>query len=281
MVRATWGAVHQRAPLPSTELIPPCSLAASTQAFLGVLQLLQKGNPLSLMQQYGELYRLLAADGYASWLDYLLDQASGATQSVCSQLVACSRTVLQLGLAAPSGCESWLCPALRARVTLSVVFGPQPTPRSYRQVIKATDNPLARAAAAGKPTQHLHAAAAHDLDQLQQLAVTEKTLASWVKDTAFGLSGEWLDAATSLAPAAPEQQPESVHKQLLAVAEPPPTLAAPLSTAQRAGLRAELASKWRWSEGVEVRMSRLAVLVVLCSCFRAVSRCGCTPPMRP
>lgn len=174
--------------------------------------------------------------------------------------------MLQLGPAAPSGCEPWLCPALRARVTLSVVFGPQPQPCPYRQVIKATDNPLARAAAAGKPTEHLHAAAAHDLDQLQQLAVAEKTLASWVKDTAFGLSGEWLEAATRLAPAAPEQQPESVHKQLLA-AEPPPTLAAPLSTAQRAGLRTELASKWRWSEGVEVRMSRLAVPVSLCSCF--------------
>ncbi len=56
---------------------PLCPLpCARPQAFLGVLQLLQKGNPLSLVQQYGELYRLLAADGYASWLDYLLDQAS-------------------------------------------------------------------------------------------------------------------------------------------------------------------------------------------------------------
>lgn len=122
-------------------------------------------------------------------------------------------------------------------------------------MIKGTDNPLARAAAAGKPTQHLHAAAARDLDQLQQLAVTERTLATWVKDTAFGLNGEWLDAACSLAPAAPEHAPEPVHKALLA-AEPLPTLAAPLSAAQRAGLRAELASKWRWSEGVEVRLLR-------------------------
>ena len=57
---------------------PLCPLpCARPQAFLGVLQLLQKGNPLSLVQQYGELYRLLAADGYSSWLDYLLDQASG------------------------------------------------------------------------------------------------------------------------------------------------------------------------------------------------------------
>lgn len=53
----------------------PCSFGHhGAQAFLGVLQLLQKGNPLLLAQQYGELYRLLAADEYASWQDYLLDQ---------------------------------------------------------------------------------------------------------------------------------------------------------------------------------------------------------------
>lgn len=40
--------------------------------------LLQKGNPLLLTQQYGELYRQLAGEGYSSWLDYLLDQARGA-----------------------------------------------------------------------------------------------------------------------------------------------------------------------------------------------------------
>jgi hypothetical protein len=44
------------------------------QAFLSVVQLLQKGNPLLLVQSYGELYRLLAADDYASWQDYLLEQ---------------------------------------------------------------------------------------------------------------------------------------------------------------------------------------------------------------
>lgn len=55
------------APLPRTPRLLP-------QAFLVVLQLLQKGNPLTLVQQAGELYRLLAADGHASWQDYLLDQ---------------------------------------------------------------------------------------------------------------------------------------------------------------------------------------------------------------
>lgn len=57
---------------------------------------------------------------------------------------------------------------------------PSPPPPLPRQVIKGSDSPLARAAAAGKPTQHLRAAAAADLDTLQQLAVTEKTLAGWV-----------------------------------------------------------------------------------------------------
>lgn len=51
-----------------------CLKGKPAQAFLSVLQLLQKGNPLALTQQYGELFRLLAADGYGSWMDYLLDQ---------------------------------------------------------------------------------------------------------------------------------------------------------------------------------------------------------------
>ncbi|KAL4426710.1 hypothetical protein ABPG77_004766 [Micractinium sp. CCAP 211/92] len=168
------------------------------QAFLGVLQLLQKGNPLLLVQQYGELYRLLAADDYASWQDYLLDQARGL-------------------------------------------------------VIKGSDSPLARAAAAGKPTRHLRAAAAADLDTLQQLAVTEKTLAGWVKDMVYGLPDQWLEAASSLTPPQGSQPvPEAVHEALLAAEAPPPALLAPLSDAQRAGLRAELAGKWRWSEGIEL-----------------------------
>lgn len=164
------------------------------QAFLGVLQLLQKGNPLLLAQQYGELYRLLAADEYASWQDYLLDQ-----------------------------------------------------------IIKGSDSPLARAAAAGKPTAHLRAAAAADLDTLQQLAVAEKTLAGWVKDTVYGLTDQWLGAASSLAlPQGSQPAPEAVHEALLAAEAPLPALLAPLSEAQRAGLRAELAGKWRWSEGIEL-----------------------------
>lgn len=164
------------------------------QAFLGVLQLLQKGNLLMLTQQYSEFYRLLALDEYASWGDYLVDQ-----------------------------------------------------------IIRGTDSPLARAAAAGKSTAHLRVAAAHDLDVLQQMAVLERTLAGWVKVTGYGVSEQWLEAASSLAPAADGQpQPEAVHEALLAQSKPLPGLVAPLTEAQRAGLRAELAGKWRWSEGVQL-----------------------------
>jgi hypothetical protein len=118
-------------------------------------------------------------------------------------------------------------------------------------VIRGSDNPLARAASHSRPTQHLLAAAAHDLEVLQQLAVLERTLAGWVRHTAYGLDERWLEAAASLAP--PEGGEQRTAPELLLPAAPPPALLAPLSEAQRAGLRAELAGKWKWSEGVEVR----------------------------
>ena len=66
---------------------PPAGSLA-LQAFLAILQLLQKGNPLLLVQQYGELYRLLVAEDCSSWQDYLLDQAS---RSFSSMLAACCK----------------------------------------------------------------------------------------------------------------------------------------------------------------------------------------------
>lgn len=70
----------------------------------------------------------------------------------------------------------------------------------------------------------------------------------------YGLPDQWLEAASSLTPPQGSQPvPEAVHEALLAAEAPPPALLAPLSDAQRAGLRAELAGKWRWSEGIEVR----------------------------
>ena len=200
------------------------------QAFLGILQLLQKGNPLLLVQQYGELYRLLVAEDCASWQDYLLDQ-------VLFQFSSVSPSFSHPSHIAPCP-YAWLC----CYCSL--------------QVIRGTENPLAKAAAAGKPTAHLRRAAAHDLDQLQRLAVGERTLAGWIKDTVYGgASEEWLEAASSLAPQEQHgagQEPEAVHEALLRPAAPPPQLLAPLTEAQRAGLRAELAGKWKWSEGVDL-----------------------------
>ena len=60
-------------PNPPRRVRPPSLLPAS-QSFLGVLQLLQKGNPLALVQSYGELYRSLAADEAPSWGDHLLNE---------------------------------------------------------------------------------------------------------------------------------------------------------------------------------------------------------------
>ena len=44
------------------------------QACLSVLAHLQQGAPNKLLEHFGELYRLLAADGYGSWKEYLVDQ---------------------------------------------------------------------------------------------------------------------------------------------------------------------------------------------------------------
>ena len=86
-----------------------------SQAFLGVLQLLQKGNPLSLVQQYGERYRLLAADGYASWMDYLLDQASCQSRGLGDSCLCAFEgfgwqpPVCDPGAVAGGSCDSHLC----------------------------------------------------------------------------------------------------------------------------------------------------------------------------
>lgn len=143
------------------------------QAFLGVLSLLQKGNPLLLIQQHGELCRLLAADGYTSWEDCLLDQVRHYSYCTAQRAPPAMLSVRLLTLLTQShfDCPAWLCPCCT-------------------QIIKGSDNALARAAATGKPTAHLLAAAAHDLDVLQQLAVSEHTLALWVKETSYGVTEE-------------------------------------------------------------------------------------------
>ena len=199
------------------------------------------------MASYGELYKLLAEGGHASWLDYVLEQASGlGVQGWLHRVPAWLRRL-----------PAWLRRLLHGAATHTA---PSPTrltarphhPAPRRQAIRGADNPLARAAAAGKPMAHLLEAAAHDLDVLQQLATTEKTLAGWVQATAFGggVTDGWVAAASSLAPEStkPSSLPAALKTGRQAARGV--ALAAPLSEAQRAALRSELAGSWRWSEGL-------------------------------
>lgn len=64
------------------------------------------------------------------------------------------------------------------------------------QVLNGKANPFARAAAMGDlpKSSPLHKAAAFDLDILQQLAVAETTLVSWVEDTSRSLPEGWAAA---------------------------------------------------------------------------------------
>ncbi len=143
----------------------------------------------------------------------------------------------------------------------------------HPQIVRGGESPFAKAASKGEPTTHLLQAVAHDLDVLQQLAVTERTLANWVKDTAYGVSKSWLAAASSLAapsgadgptpilqPQSQQQQgspsgsrgsPDSSAAQQRAptwAGQAPAWLLPPLSPEQRGGLMADIAGQSRWSE---------------------------------
>jgi hypothetical protein len=122
------------------------------------------------------------------------------------------------------------------------------------------DSLFARAAARGEPVEHLYKAVAHDLDVLQQLAVTETTLAGWVKDNVNGLSDAWLDAACGLkaAPPPPGEDTRSDTGRTSsesgssgagwALCSPaPPRILAPPTDEQRAALRADIAGRCAWS----------------------------------
>jgi hypothetical protein len=126
-------------------------------------------------------------------------------------------------------------------------FGPEPS-RSP-QVVRGGENPFCKAAAKGEPSDHLLQAVTHDLDVLQQLAVTEKTLATWVKGTAYGVSDAWLEAASSLAaPNGAGTAGGAAARAPNLVGQPPAWLLPPLTAGQRAALMAEIAGQWRWSE---------------------------------
>lgn len=50
-----------------------------SQAFLRLLQYLQRGTPQQLLEAYGDLYNQLALAGHSSWMDYVLDQVRRPT----------------------------------------------------------------------------------------------------------------------------------------------------------------------------------------------------------
>lgn len=171
-------------------------------AFLDVLLHLQKGSPLKLTEHYGELYKGLAADGWASWQDFLVDHA-----------------------------------------------------------LRAVDNPFAKAAARGEPSDHFLPAVRHDLNAIQSLAVTEATLAGWVQETVNGLPETWALAATTLTPPLNVTGSTSGGEDISLVlpSEPPLHIRAPLTIEQRAILRSELCQKWQWGEGAELLQQYHAV----------------------
>jgi hypothetical protein len=117
------------------------------------------------------------------------------------------------------------------------------------RAIAGAGSALARAAARGEDVAHLIPAAAHDLDVLQTLAV-DGLLGRWAQETGVGTAaGEvWLaaleartapgGAAAAAPPAPPPVLPDVA----------PAAVLAPLTPAQRAALRADIAGRWRWGE---------------------------------
>lgn len=169
----------------------------TSQAFLRLLAHVQKGTTPQLLDAYGEFYGHLAGGGFASWMDYVLDQ-----------------------------------------------------------ILVASSNPWAKALAKHGPSRAsdaMRGAAGYDLDVMQQLAVAEATLVSWIKGVAPGVPDAWPSAATWLPP--DPELPEDVDSGIPAlgkggVAEVPPYLLGPLTEQQRQSWRAHIGGKWRWSEAL-------------------------------
>lgn len=149
------------------------------------------------MEHYCDLYRSLAAEGHASWQDYLLDQ-----------------------------------------------------------ILRCTDSPFVQLASKAESTAHLHTAVAHDLDVLQQLAVADAVLASWVQFQS-GASEAWLAAASSVhgtangkAMALGEIDDDGVV--VPQQGDVPGHALAPLTKQQRLAVCSEIAKSWKWSEAVKL-----------------------------
>lgn len=86
-------------------------------------------------------------------------------------------------------------------------------------------------------------------------SVVDRTLATWVKETAYGVSPAWLAAASNLAPGSSSSSPDMAEAQPGTAAtppnwvgKPPQWLLPPLSAEQREMMKGEIAGQWRWSE---------------------------------
>ena len=126
-----------------------------------------------------------------------------------------------------------------------------------------SSNAFSLAAAKGEtPSAALRAAAASDLEALQQLCVAETTVAKWVRDAADTNADEadgarWLAASAALSAAGPSgaeaaaelaTQLKTAESTAAATSAP---VGPPLSAAQKRAWRDRIGSRARWRDGVE------------------------------
>lgn len=126
----------------------------------------------------------------------------------------------------------------------------------------SSSNAFSQAAAKGEqPSAALRAAAASDLEALQQLCVAETTLAAWVRDAADADSDEadgerWLAASAALSKAAAgSSDGAAASAELEAQLRAPggaaaPRVGPPLTAAQKGAWRDRIGSRSRWRDGV-------------------------------
>lgn len=148
------------------------------------------------------------------------------------------------------------------------------------QVLKTAECPFSRAAARGDAIEFYIPAVEQDLNVLQQLAVSEFTIANWVTDSSLRSvpsvdPTKWSIAASSLSPRARAASTESALLRYSPVPENDalvPTAAThPLSNEHRAAYRADLAGRWRWGDSAaELGRYHRAFGVGLVSCHRAL-----------
>ena len=125
----------------------------------------------------------------------------------------------------------------------------------------SSSNAFSQAAAKGEPpSAALRAAAASDLEVLQQLCVAETTLAAWVREAADaeadGADGErWLAASAALSDAAAGPSGAAaaaeLEAQLKASSAAMPHVGAALTPAQKRAWRDRIGSRARWRDGVD------------------------------